>query len=211
MKRIVLAALVLGASACTGFITDPGGEESGSGSGGPSGTTKIDTSKDALLPAPRMTRLSRAQWENTVTDLLGFDAPTGKSSTFPPDPQTAGFLFDNDGASLLVDQALWGSYQRAAEELAEQVIQNATLLQKLLPPDTGDPTARAKSFIESFGRRAYRRKLSAAEIDELFSVYEAAPPNNPALPAFEAGIAQVISAVLQSPFFLYRVETSTKA
>jgi hypothetical protein len=208
MKRILVATFVLGLAACQGTITDPGGSTSGSGGGG-AGTGPIDTTKNALLPSPRVTRLSHEQWENTVTDLIGYTQPTGKSESFPNDPQTAGFLFDNDGASLQVVQALWSSYQKAAEEVAADVVSNATLLDPLLPA-SGDDSARARGFIETFGKRAYRRPLTTTEVDDLMVVYDAAPANNPTVPAFQAGIQQIISAILQSPLFLYRIEASTK-
>jgi hypothetical protein len=209
MKRILFAACVIGAAACQGVITDPGGGGDNNGGGGPG--TVIDTSKNALLMSPRVSRLSHQQWENTVVDLMGYDAPTGKSESFPPDPKTAGYLFDNDGNSLAVEDILWSAYAAAAEEVATEVIGNSTMLGKLLPPDTGDPAARAKTFIETFGRRAYRRTLTTTEVDDLMKVYTDAAANNSTLPAFEAGIQQVIAAVLQSPLFLYRVETSKTA
>lgn len=207
-KRILVATFVLGLAACQGTITDPGGSTTGSGGGG-AGTGPIDTTKNALLPSPRVTRLSHEQWENTVTDLFGYAQPTGKSASFPSDPQTAGYLFDNDGASLQVGQALWTSYQQAADEVAADAVGNAAILDPLLPADTGDPAARARGFIETFGKRAYRRPLTTTEVDDLMVVYDAAPPNNPTVPAFDAGMRQVIAAILQSPFFLYRVESST--
>jgi len=198
---------VLGLAACQGVITEPGGGGA-DGSGGSGAAGGASTTKNALLSSPRVTRLSHEQWENSVADLIGYDQPSGKSASFPKDPQTAGFLFDNDGASLQVVQALWTAYQRAAEEVAADVMGNPTLLAALLPPDAGDPTARARSFIETFGRRAYRRPLTPSEVDDMMVVHQAAPANNSAVPAFEAGIEQVISAFLQSPLFLYRVEQS---
>jgi len=210
-KRMWVAFLVVGLAACQGVITEPGG---GAGTGGATsgvgGAGAVDTTKDALVPSPRLVRLSHEQWENSVADLFGYAEPTGKSESFPADPQTSGFLFDNNGESLQVVQALWTAYQRAAEEVAADVVSSPTRLAALLPPDTGDSSARARSFIRTFGRRAYRRPLVEQEVDDLMAVYEAAPVNNSTAPAFEAGIEQVISAFLQSPFFLYRIESSTK-
>ncbi len=199
-------ALLLGAVACQGVISEPGQEPGGGGSG----TTVPSTSKDALLPAPRVARLSHQQWENTIVDLFGFAAPTGQSASFPSDPSTAGFLFENDGDSLSVDSALWGSYQRAATEIAEQVVADAAVLARILPPDSGDDTARAKAFIQDFGKRAYRRPLSQAEQDELLAIYQGAPAFFKGKDPFMAGVQLLLSAFLQSPHFLYRIESSTK-
>jgi hypothetical protein len=209
-KRMVVAFLVIGLAACQGVITEPGGGDGAGGESSGGGAGAVDTTKNALLPSPRLVRLSHEQWENTVVDLFGYAEPTGKSESFPADPQTSGFLFDNNGESLQVVQALWTAYQRAAEEVAADVVSSPSRLAALLPADTGDSSARARSFIETFGRRAYRRPLTKAEVDDLMAVYDAAPANNSSTPAFEAGIEQVIAALLQSPFFLYRIESSTK-
>ncbi|MFO0548292.1 MAG: DUF1592 domain-containing protein [Polyangiaceae bacterium] len=67
--------------------------------------------------------------------------------------------------------------------------------------DTGDPCVR--EIIEGFGRRAYRRTLSAAEVDGLVSVYQLALDNGDDA---NKGIELVLRAILTSPNFLFRVE-----
>lgn len=214
MRRLFVGSLIVGLSACQGFISEPGQEPGGGGSGsGASGGSGAgsSTTKDALVPLPRVARLTHAQWENTVADLLYLSAPTGKSSGFPADPSTGGYLFDHDASNLSVDQSLWGTYQRAAEEIAEAVVGDAAQLAKILPPDTGDANARARAFVEELGKRAYRRPLTSAEIDRHMLIYQGAAGLFPSKPAFEAGIQLVLTAILQSPHFLYRIEQSTKA
>jgi hypothetical protein len=198
----VVGVAVLLALGCEGTITDPGvGPGGGGGGGGGLG---------AAIPAPssRVPRLTHAQWENTVVDLLRLDGPTGESSAFRPDPVTAGYAFDNDGWSMSVDQTLWGSYNRAAATLAEQVTSDATALGRIVPAGSGDDATRGRAFVEAFGARAYRRPLSGDEANELFSVWQMGSTLYTGVPAFEAGARLVIEAVLQSPFFLYRVESS---
>src|SRR5262249_20705287 len=57
-------------------------------------------------------------------------------------------------------------------------------------------------FIQTFGKRAWRRPLAAAEVDALAGVFTAGRMGTD----FATGIQLVIQALLQSPHFLYRVE-----
>ncbi|MCA9663304.1 MAG: DUF1592 domain-containing protein, partial [Myxococcales bacterium] len=116
--------------------------------------------------------------------------------------------YDNNSEKLVVSGTLWADYQRAAEEIAEQVVADPAILQAILPPDEGDSTARAKAFIESFGLRAYRRPLSAEEVDRHLMVYEQGLSIGGGDDPFNDGIRVVLQTMLQSPFFLYRVELS---
>ncbi|WP_146652384.1 DUF1595 domain-containing protein [Labilithrix luteola] len=57
----------------------------------------------------------------------------------------------------------------AAEQLAA-----AANVAKLLPcdPSKSDASQCARQFISTFGKRAYRRPLDAAEVDSLFATFE---------------------------------------
>ncbi len=61
----------------------------------------------------------------------------------------------------------------------------------------------AEHIITSFGRRAWRRPLSAAEVQEQLSVYGAA---RGAGGGFDVGVQSALEALLVSPHFLFRVE-----
>src|SRR5690606_22905941 len=56
-------------------------------------------------------------------------------------------------------------------------------------------------FIESFGKKAFRRPLSAAEHSALSSLYELG-----AAESTEHGVALLLEAFLQSPSFLYQID-----
>lgn len=188
---LALAALAL-LSSCTGII---------------SGDTQAV--EDQKVVAQRLARLSHAEWENTVVDLLGLPEPTGAAAAFATDPLGAK-TFDNDAAALSVSPALWNDYQIAAEALAARVTSDALLLEKLLPPNLPTPpTERALVFIRSFGLRAYRRPLEPQEIAERLALFEAAPSSYPELDPFVAGVRANLAAFLQSPHFNYRVLLGT--
>ena len=149
-------------------------------------------------------RLSHLQWENTVRDLFELDEITGLSDSFVGDPVAGGF--DNAGAEFEVGATLWADYQNAAEALAEIVIADNAVFDRITPADTGqDASARGREFVETFGRKVYRRPLTNAEIDELSAVFDSAGSNYDDLDPFAAGVHLTLQAMLQSPYFVYRV------
>jgi hypothetical protein len=189
--------------------TDPSGAGAGgTANGGTGGTGEVIV---PITPAPegRVSRLSHEQWENTVRDLLALDDVSGLSSVFPVQAHSAGYVFDNPADSLQVDQVLSGSYAGAAASLAQTVTSDAARLARILPPGAGDDTARARAFVESFGARAFRRPLAVEEIDAYVAMFAVGQTAYDDVTGFTAGIRLLLEALLQSPHFLYRIETST--
>jgi len=71
------------------------------------------------------------------------------------------------------------------------------------PDATADAQATcAKQIIRSLAKRAYRRAVSAEDVNELFQYYQDAAKDG----GFEGGIRGTITGLLASPFFLYRGE-----
>ncbi len=60
----------------------------------------------------------------------------------------------------------------------------------------------AKKIITSLATRAYRRPVSAEDVNELFQYYQEGAKEG----GFEAGIRSAITGIVASPFFLYRGE-----
>ncbi|HET6585277.1 MAG TPA: DUF1592 domain-containing protein, partial [Nannocystaceae bacterium] len=214
--RFALAVALL--SGC--YRGAQGGGADGSGGGGDEGAEGPDTADSDAggtgdgpadeLPGPntRLFRLTHAQWENTVRDLLRRDEPLGLSDSFREDAKAGPYEFDNAATGLEVDGPLWGQYQRAAVDVATLVTADPTMLAAILPSDPGDETERAREFIATFGGRAFRRPLADAEIDAHLELYTAGRDLYDDQSGFTAGIRAVIEALLQSPSFLYRVEAS---
>jgi len=198
---LTLAGIAASGSSCVGNIGDSAGTD-GAGANGPgSGVQAVSHS--------RFPRLSHRQWENTVQDLLRLDEPTGLSSAFYPDP-LGGKVFDNNETVLKVTPQLWGDYETAAEKVATLVMDDPAKLAKLLPDDLPtEPAAKKAAFIEGFGRRAFRRPLTADEVKILSAKFDQAASLDPTHDAFTAGVGLVIETMLQSPFFIYRAELST--
>jgi hypothetical protein len=145
--------------------------------------------------------LTHAQYRNTVRDLLGETVDVDSALT--ADATTGRFTNAVDG--LLVTGPLGRDYRRTAEALAAKVTGNATALEALVRCSGKYDDACAKTFIDRFGERAFRRPLQPADRDALFALYRLGPTVGPAASAFATGIGLVVEGVLQSPDFLYRV------
>jgi Protein of unknown function (DUF1592)/Protein of unknown function (DUF1588)/Protein of unknown function (DUF1595)/Protein of unknown function (DUF1587)/Protein of unknown function (DUF1585) len=188
-----------------GDAGEDGGEDAGEDDGGDDGLGPADEMPAATT---RFFRLTHAQWENTVQDLLQLPEPTGLSSEFRADPFVGGFIFDNNAVSLEVDQALWSGYQRAAVAVAELAAGDPTIIAAIAPADAADEAARAREFVTDFGLRAFRRPLTDEELATYEELFQRGPELYDDTTGFEAGVRLVLEGMLQSPHFLYRVEGS---
>lgn len=155
--------------------------------------------------ASRFPRLTHTQWRNAARDLLRLE-------TLPEvelnEGVTRGIFVS--GAELTVSSTLWAQYQSAAEALALAATRTPDDVNRLLPDGLPtDATARARGFIEGFGLRAYRRPLTAEEVSAYETYFAAAGALYDSLDPFTAGVRHTITAMLQSPNFLYRIERST--
>jgi hypothetical protein len=180
-----------GVTACIGNIgdsapgsTSPGGEPLSCG--------------EAIEPGPApIRRMTSFEFDNTLRDLLGDDTKPAKA--FTAEEEALGF--NNNAAALVTSSTLAEKYVMAAEGISERATQP---LSKVLPCDPAavGEDACALEFIDAFGPRAFRRPLTADEVDDLFALYQIGRADAD----FRMGIRMVIEAALQSPAFLYRVE-----
>jgi hypothetical protein len=206
-----VAVLALGG--CTALIGETGTEagvgpgssgaaSAGNGAGG-SGNAEPTTALGIDLPgAPkyfRVIRLTNAQWASSVRDILRLEQPSGLEKTFQ-NAVSGTTDFSNNELLLDVNQRGWSDYLAAAEKLAEQVTASDAALASVY--SGGD----AAGFIETLGKRAYRRPLNAAELSSYTTLFEAGSAMSGTKSAFAKGAALVIRSLLQSPHFLYRSE-----
>jgi hypothetical protein len=232
-----LAIGALGLLGCTGALDDgmggphgPGGGGSGAGpwgsggSGGPGGQSPTGGSRspddagydpgqtdglaDRPAPAPRLVRLTHTRWVHTVQDLLHLDDAAEFAAQLRPDPSQGGFIFDNNGATLEVDEVLWHGYQRAALDVARYVTEDPARLAAILPAQGGSDAERARALVRELGMRAHRRPLTDAQVERYLALHAAGARLYPAMNAFDAGTRLLLEALLQSPYFLYHVESS---
>jgi len=64
----------------------------------------------------------------------------------------------------------------------------------------------ARTILTSLARRAFRRPVTAADVDPLYAFYERARRGDRASADFEAAIESALEAMLVSPEFLFRIE-----
>ena len=148
--------------------------------------------------APRVTaarRLTREQYAATVRDLLG---DVGAAADKLPADDGGDGLFVSP-ATLIVSPSWAENALGAAEDIARAAM---TRLDTLVPCPAAEGERCARTFFESFGKRAFRRPTAADEVDGLLAVFRAGSASG----GFARGIELGLQAILQSPSFLYRIE-----
>jgi hypothetical protein len=160
-----------------------------------------------LAGAMPLRRLTIFEYNNTIRDLLGDGSSPASGGALSVDlPTAVGFA---SGAKIVtsVDARQFLDLSTKLGEAA------GAKLATLLPANCASPAANAeegcaKQFIKSFGLRAFRRPLVAAEEMDLYKLYAAQRAMPIGAPYLEA-IRMVIAGMLQSPYFLYRWELGT--
>jgi hypothetical protein len=206
-----------GAGSGTGNAIGSGSAGNGSGtagSGAGSGTAGSSPTGTAGAPASSMLdlsgtpkfyraiRLSNTQWAQAVQTVL--NVPSGGLESAFESPATGLTDFSNNEMVLGFDARNWSDFQSSAETLAAQVTATDTALAKVY---TGTDPA---GFISTVGRRAYRRPLTTAEQTTYMTLYNQGSSLMGTRSAFAKGASLVIRAMLQSPYFLYRLELGAK-
>jgi hypothetical protein len=193
------ALLALSMGACTGVIRDGGADTSG-GAGGSS--TQAGWPAFGPIQSFQLRRLTNEQYLATVQTLLGVS--TDGVPSIEPVPSVRGF--PAIGASTVaVSGAGVAKFENAARFLAQAAFGPTGPRQKLLPCTPSGPADQAciTSFVTAFGRRAFRRPLSADEVTAYAALASqvAAGAND-----VWTGLEALVSAFLQSPSFLYLSE-----
>ena len=197
--------LATAAGCRSGSQDDDGESESESETGGIE-HQRPESCDGPLSPGPApIRRLTRVEYNNTVYQLLG-DA-SQPANAFPPDEEAAGF--DNQAAALVVSPLLAEHYMTTAEALAAD--HAPALMQQYMPfcADGLDPevcAGEAEAFVQVFGKRAYRRPLTDEEVGVHLGLFTEGTSLGEGVYEPLVGVEMTISAMLQSPHFLYRVE-----
>ncbi|MBN1209689.1 MAG: DUF1592 domain-containing protein [Myxococcaceae bacterium] len=198
---LVLACAVFGG--CTGQAElneevsrpDTPGEGPSTPGGGPQ--------TPAFKPAPVTLRsLLGWQYRNAIAGLLGAEA----ANAVEPPPDSAVNGFDAIGASqLALSPVALMKYESSAMNAAKVALSSTATRKALIsctPTGAGDEAC-LREFLSRFGRRAWRRPLSDAELATWVTVGKQAAT---AYDDFYKGVEFAIAGLLQSPHFLYQVE-----
>jgi hypothetical protein len=189
---LALAALL---GACIGEIGDQANAPRPEGVPAAPLCTAVDPGASPLR------RLTAVEYDRSVQDLLGVDA--GAVAGWPAEGGALGF--DNEAANQHVTLTHATQFMTSAEGAAASVAKN---LAALVPCDPAKGEhACAQAFLEDLAGRAYRRPLANDERARLDEIYLAGA----ALGGFADGVRLAVTAILQSPHFLYRVELAAGA
>lgn len=199
----VIALVLL--AACTGHVAGQGDAADGGpgpgltpGAGGngvtPPGETALDCSQPHVAYAP-LRRLTREQYDNSVRDLLGtFGQATLSLSA---DEKLAAFFSNSVSpvTRLSVEQ-----YADAAEGVARSAVDKDVVALAGCGAAEQNATC-ADTFIQSFGRRTFRRPLAPEEAQRYRSLFEQHQARG-----FAEAIRLIVQTMLQSPNFVYHLE-----
>jgi hypothetical protein len=199
---VVTGGVVTGGVVTGGVVT--GGVVTG-GTSTTGGVSEVTCTPGVIDPGRSpLRRLNNQEYDNTVHELIGTEKVY--STQFPPSEQGSGF--SNNADNLVVQGLLAENFQSAAEEMALQAVADLAAVAPGYACDraTAGDAACAGSFIETFGKRAFRRPLNQEEVTRYTALYSAEVA---AGGTFEDGVSLTVEAFLQSPNFLYRVEQGT--
>jgi len=187
------------------------GSGAGGSGGGSAGTGSVMRPPEALAepqactsnaPGPRkLWRLSAKEFEASVHSIFNDTSKAAPVGSVFSDPIILGFSLD---ANALLVQGLTASQLMDSAEAVAAWAASSGQLSQFGNCQTVDKTC-AQKFIQAFGRRAFRQTLAAddarvAAYTKLFTTEK----------DFSSAAQTVVTAMLQSPYFLYRSELGTE-
>lgn len=160
---------------------------------------------EAKFPFRVMTRLNRAEYDNTVRDLLG-DESHAALARLPADAGEG--AFDNNAAALTISPALVETYVALADDVAAAAMAPASPGRAhVLVCDPGGDVACIDEVITKLATRAFRRPIALAEVASLRAIYDEARALELSV---DDSVTSVVKAVLLSPNFLFRPEVNSE-
>ncbi|MEM9462561.1 MAG: DUF1588 domain-containing protein [Myxococcota bacterium] len=149
--------------------------------------------------------LTRSEYRGSLRVLFGDEVDLGLDLDLVPDTVVSGF-HSVGAAEVTVGEMAAEKYEAAAWAVANRVFaaDSDWSAQMGCQPAATLDDACTTDYIQKLGRLAFRRPLTSEELE----LWAAIARDATALTDEPAqGMATVVSGILQSPFFLYRVET----
>jgi hypothetical protein len=193
IRKSLLVLLFAGLAGCTGNVggssgvagtAGPAGVAGSIGAGGAGGGLVVSPCAPGIPASSQIPRLTRVQYATVINELVGI-APGADVMD----------LIANDSTGSLTDVS-WNGYLTAAEKIATQVMANATSKAKFITCDAAQATCLTDT-IKAFGRKAYRRPLTDAEVTS-FMRFNSLPQTHTPADVTEA----ILEAFLASPTFI---------
>jgi hypothetical protein len=181
-----------------GLVGDGDGDVGDGDVGDGDGDTVLpsaDNCTPGIAPTSQIPRLKNVQYDNTIRDLLGLTALA--SGSVP----SSVLEVDHTGG---MTELGWSSYKTVASQIAAQVMGDAALKANFLACDESAAGCLSSTIVD-FGRRAFRRPLSDAEV----ALFETIVAKGATIT--ETGAASEVAEVLLytflvSPSFIMRSE-----
>src|SRR4051794_37338615 len=168
----VALAVICGFS-CTGIIGQPGSPAGGGGGGGGESVHSNQcAASSAAPPTTRVRRLTKVEIQNATTAMLSQSATSALSNLDADSQINGGF---SNSAALVVSDSFASGLNTAADTIATQFKATVTTTsydKTCFSTDTAAETC-AKTFIRSFGAKAFRRPITDGDVTGLFAVYQA--------------------------------------
>ena len=199
IRKSLLVLLLAGLAGCTGNAGEGSSGASGStgpaagtagpgpasiGAGGAAGGLVVSTCAPGIPVSSQIPRLTRVQYATVINELLGVTPGADVMD-----------LIANDSTGSLTDVS-WNGYLTAAEKIATQVMGNATSKAKFITCDAAAATCLTDT-IKAFGRKAFRRPLTDAEVTSFMRFNSLTQTHTP------ADVAEaILDAFLASPTFI---------
>lgn len=199
-RRPALASLLFAALvACgTSGVVDPAltmNDAVTSSRANDAGAATVSTNPSAVP----IRRLSAAEYDNTVRDLVGTNISF--SATFPAETDERA---TNVAADLTTSPALEAAYDAAAERLASVAVDNPKIV--TCDPAVIGHVACATDILSRFAMKAWRRPITREELDVLVSAVRDAEA---AGASFTTALQTAVKATLVSVSFLFHVESDS--
>ena len=171
-------------------------------------------------------RLNRAEYNNTIRDLVGVDFQP--AADFPSDD--VGHGFDNIADVLSMSPILLEKYLAAAETIVDQAFENPAARAKIERFSAESRDQRRETLeknVRAFAERAFRRPVSDEEVERVLTLVDAVRGSGPERGRRGRGDGQrggneqreagqrrpsneplrlACTAILTSPHFLFRIE-----
>jgi hypothetical protein len=198
-----------GAGGYGGAIANPTPDENPSnvsGEGGEGGSSEEDISLVDAEPFSQLRLLTQSEYRRSIVSLLG--EGTDAESLLLPEDRVDGFATVG-GRLTVVGEAHAATYEAASQTAAAALFNDTERWQALVgcQPQADLSDTCVETYVQTFGRRAFRRDLDDAETTRWVELARsaAALTGDPEAAA-ATGLAAATAGMLQSPKFLYRVE-----
>ena len=213
-RSLYLGFVLSFVAGCTGIVGGGGGNQqgprgslgpgTGSAGTGPTDPGSVGGAGPQSQPTASMHKLSIVEFTNSLHDLLG--SPPPDATALEADTQVNGFR-SISGSVAAVSPTGVSQYEAAINAATQFAFANATqaaMVLSCVPTSATDANCPLSKVLGTFGRRAFRRPLTTADVTRYAGVATdiAQEPGGSIL----VGLKYAVSAILQSPEFLYRVE-----